>query len=123
MEYLVIAETADLRPPPGSTTRSHLRSIMQATCIPQICRTIEAANGRIRKVNPTDVIATIAGTGNSTSGSNGDGGPAISAKLYEPVAVAVDAASNVYIAEFNKVRIRKVTQTGIITTIAGNATV
>jgi len=60
--------------------------------------------------------------GNSTVGYTGDGGPAIAAQLNLPQCVAVDAAGNVYIADwFNNV-IREVTVNGNITTIAGNGT-
>ena len=64
------------------------------------------------------IITTIAGNGNP--GYSGDGGPATSAQLQYPAAVAVDASGNVYIADWANERIRKVTaSTGIITTVAG----
>ena len=60
-----------------------------------------------------------AGTGNG--GYSGDGGPATSAELYSPYGVTFDAAGNLYIADTDNNRIRKVTAaTGAITTIAGN---
>ncbi len=82
----------------------------------------DTSNNRIRKVNAsTGVITTIAGTG--TSGFSGDLGPATAAKLNHPSGVAVDSAGNVYIADGDNRRIRKVTvSTGIITTVAGNGT-
>ena len=79
-------------------------------------------NHRIRKVTvSTGIITTIAGTG---SGSySGDNGAATSAALYYPWGVALDASNNIYIADSNNNRIRKVTvSTGIITTIAGTGT-
>ena len=78
--------------------------------------------GVVRKViASTGVIATIAGTG--TQGYSGDGGPATSAQLNNPMAVAVDAAGNVYISDQNNNRIRKVdASTGVITTVAGTGT-
>jgi trimeric autotransporter adhesin len=80
------------------------------------------SNQRVRKVTAgTGIITTIAGTG--TGGYSGDGGPATSAKLFTPNAVAVDASGNVYIADWWNQRIRKITaSTGIITTIAGTGT-
>jgi sugar lactone lactonase YvrE len=74
----------------------------------------------IRKVTAaTGIIATVAGGG--TAGYAGDGGPATSAKLEQPDAVAVDGAGNLYIADTNNFVIRKVAAaTGIITTVAGN---
>lgn len=80
----------------------------------------------VRKVTAgTGVISTVAGNGYGSSsyrgGYSGDGGPATSAELYWPTAVAVDNAGNLYIADTTNQVIRKVTaSTGIITTLAGN---
>ena len=74
-------------------------------------------NHRIRKITPGGVISTVAGT---TFGYSGDGGPAISAQLYNPFGVTVDSSGNLYIADTSNHRIRKVTTDGIINTIAGN---
>ena len=74
-------------------------------------------NHRIRKVTPTGIISTVAGTG--TRGSGGDGSPAIAAQLNDPAGVAVDAAGNLLIADTYNHRIRKVTPTGIISTVVG----
>jgi trimeric autotransporter adhesin len=81
-----------------------------------------AAGGSIRKVVPsTGIITTVAGS--YLNGFSGDGGPATSAALSFPQAVAVDSAGNLYIADSDNNRIRKVTvSTGIITTVAGNGT-
>ena len=65
-------------------------------------------------------IATVAGS--STFGYSGDGGPATSAQLNFPNGVAVDAAGNLYIADTENFRIRKVGTSGTITTVAGNGT-
>ena len=82
----------------------------------------DAGNNRIRKVTiSTGIISTIAGTG--TAGYSGDNGAATSATLFNPYGVGLDTASNVYIADTNNHRIRKVTiSTGIITTFAGTGT-
>ncbi len=61
-------------------------------------------------------VNTIAGNG--TWGFSGDGGPATSAMMGPPTGVAVDAAGNLYITDDVNSRIRKVSPTGIITTIA-----
>jgi hypothetical protein len=74
---------------------------------------------RIRKVDRNGVISTVAGNG--TAGFSGDGGPATSASLNAPAAVAVDGSGNVYTAELDH-RVRKVDARGIITTVAGNGT-
>ena len=77
-------------------------------------------NNRIRKITAsTGIIRTIAGNG--TAGFLGDGGQATQARLSSPRSVSLDCSGNVYIADYNNDRIRKVTvSTGIITTIAGN---
>jgi len=75
-------------------------------------------NSRVRKVSG-GTITTVAGNG--TSGFSGDGGPATSAKLYGPMAIAVDPAGDIYIADWGNHRIREVSG-GTITTIAGNGT-
>src|ERR1022692_533431 len=74
----------------------------------------------IRKVAAAaGVITTVAGNG--AAGYSGDGGPATSAKLDQPYAVAVDGPGNIYIADTANNVIRKVAAaTGIITTVAGN---
>ena len=77
--------------------------------------TADNNNLRIRKVS-NGVITTVAGTG--MYGFGGDNGPAASAQLIDPQAVAVDSAGNLYIAEAN--RIRKVSN-GVITTVAGTS--
>jgi sugar lactone lactonase YvrE len=77
----------------------------------------DTRNARIRKVNPAGTITTVAGTG--AEGFAGDGGPAASAQLYAPLAVAVDTPGNLYIADTYNHRIRKVTPEGAISTVAG----
>ena len=78
-------------------------------------------NNRVRRVGPDGVITTIAGTGQE--GFSGDGGPATQARLNVPSDVAVDAQGNVYIADSNNHRIRRVGPNGVITTIAGTGPV
>ena len=79
----------------------------------------DASNNRIRKITAaTGIITTVAGNGNSTF--SGDGGLATSAQINNPAGVYLDAAGNLYIAENNNQRVRKVDTSGIITTIAGN---
>jgi sugar lactone lactonase YvrE len=80
----------------------------------------DEVNMRIRKVSAPGIITTIAGNG--TQGYSGDGGLAINAELYQPTGLALDASGNLYIADELSNRIRKVTTSGIITTIAGNGT-
>ena len=77
-------------------------------------------NHRIRKVNASGVITTVAGNGAGAFG--GDGGPATAAKLNFPVGVALDGSGNIYITDGANNRIRKVNPSGIISTVAGNGT-
>ena len=80
------------------------------------------AGNRVRKVSPSGTITTVAGTGANGTGSfsNGDGGLATKATLANPSGVAVDTAGNLYIADSNVSRVRKVSPSGIITTYAGS---
>lgn len=74
-------------------------------------------NNVIRKITSAGVISSFAGTG--VPGYSGDGGPATSAKLNDPGAVAVDGSGNVYISDTGNQRIRLVNSVGTITTFAG----
>lgn len=80
----------------------------------------DSYNDRIRKVNTSGIITTVAGIG--SPGFTGDGGAATAAKLYEPTGVCVDDMGNIFIADNNNNRIRKVNTSGIISTVAGNGT-
>jgi len=74
-------------------------------------------NDRIREVNASGVITTIAGNG--TPGFSGDGGPALAAEVNVPNDVDLDSAGNLYIADSGNNRVRKIDTTGIITTVVG----
>lgn len=71
----------------------------------------------VRKVSTSGIITRYAGTG--TFGHSGDGGAATSAKIGTPFGLAVDTAGNLYIADASQHNIRKVSKTGIISTVAG----
>ncbi len=72
---------------------------------------------RIRKVNASGIISTIAGTG--VAGFSGDGGLAISAQIQQIIGISIDVSGNVYFADANNQRIRKINTAGIISTVAG----
>ena len=76
----------------------------------------DGSNHRIRKVDTSGNISTVAGT---TKGFSGDGGPATSAQLNDPTDVAVDSSGNLFIADWPNNRIRKVDSSGNISTVAG----
>ena len=65
-----------------------------------------------------NLITTIAGDG--TTGFYGDGGPATFSKLFFPVGIVVDDTNNVYIADLDNYRLRKVNTLNIINTVAGD---
>jgi trimeric autotransporter adhesin len=72
---------------------------------------------RVRRVDPSGIIATVAGDGYLYS--VGDGGPAAMAQLYLPSALALDSAGNLFIADSGTERVRQVTPDGTMTTLAG----
>jgi uncharacterized protein (TIGR03437 family) len=67
----------------------------------------DSGNNRIRVVTPAGMIMTVAGNGKF--GSSGDGGPATSARLNCPSGVALDSAGNLYVADSENSRVRKLT--------------
>ncbi|GAA4468623.1 hypothetical protein GCM10023093_26580 [Nemorincola caseinilytica] len=78
----------------------------------------DAGNNVVRKIDATGIISTFAGTG--VSGYSGNGGAATLAKLNSPVAIATDAAGNVYIADNGNHLVRVVNVSGFIKNYAGN---
>lgn len=74
-------------------------------------------SSRIRKVDISGIISTIAGNG--VPGFSGDGGAALLAQLNNPTDICIDGNNNLYIADFGNKRVRKINSSGVITTIAG----
>lgn len=75
----------------------------------------DSSNHRIRKITPTGVVTTLAGTG--TPGATD--GPGNSATFSDPRGVAVDADGNVYVADFGSSLLRRITPAGVVSTLAG----
>ena len=75
-------------------------------------------NNCIRKVDTNGIITKVAGNG--TNGFTGDGGVATNARISSPLGIFLDTAGNLFFADSQNNRIRKVATTGIITTVAGN---
>jgi len=77
----------------------------------------DSANDRLRRIDPTGIITTIAGTG--VGGFSGDGGPATKARLSFPEGIAVGPDGSIYFGDEGNARVRKIDPDGIITTVAG----
>jgi sugar lactone lactonase YvrE len=73
-------------------------------------------NNRIRAISPQGEVITLAGTGREGSAD----GPANVAEFFSPTGVAVDSAGNVYVADFDNHKVRKITPNGTVTTLAGS---
>ena len=78
----------------------------------------DTGNSAVRRVATNGVISTVAGTGDR--GFSGDGGPAPTAQLIRPVSVAVGQDGSLFISDSNDRRVRRVDDTGTITTFAGD---
>ncbi len=95
---------------------------MTSTSAPFSAVTTDAANGFTLSYFAFNAatIATWAGTG--VGGYSGDGGAATAARLSQPSQAVLDAAGDLYLADINNNRIRKITAAGTITTVAGTGT-
>ncbi|MCW3123120.1 MAG: hypothetical protein JWQ38_2612 [Flavipsychrobacter sp.] len=78
---------------------------------------IDQDNSVIRKISAAGIITTIAGDGTLAYG--GDNGPATNASMHFPMSMAIDNAGNVFFADKTNNRVRKISTSGIMTTIAG----
>jgi streptogramin lyase len=76
------------------------------------------SNHAIRKVTPAGMVTTLAGLAGTFGAANGTGSVA---RFYQPYGVAVDSATNVYVADSGNYTIRKVTPAGVVTTLVGLA--
>lgn len=80
----------------------------------------DGGSNTIRKVTPLGIISTYAGTANR--GFAGDGGAALLARFNYPADLAIDGVDNLYVADQNNYRIRKIDGDGMVTTVVGNGT-
>lgn len=78
----------------------------------------DTGNGRIRKVDTSGIITTIAGTGGCDFG--GDNGLAVNAKFCGPIGLAIDSSGNLFFSDSDNFRIRKIYLDGIIATVVGS---
>lgn len=102
----------------GAATAAHLRNPVSAKfdAVGNLYFA-DYNNHRIRKIDVAGVITTIAGTG--APSFSGDGGAATAATFNNPIGLAVDASGNIYVADRNNNRIRKISSAGVVTTVAG----
>lgn len=78
----------------------------------------DSSSQRIRRVTSDGTISTIAGNG--VKGYSGDGGPATAANLATPLGMAMDSLGNLYFADGDNNRIRRISPGGVITTVVGD---
>jgi hypothetical protein len=78
----------------------------------------DVQNNRVRKIDTSGIITTIAGNG--TAGYSGDGGKATDAELNDPQQLGMGPNGDLFVVDFKNSRIRKIDKDGIISTVAGN---
>lgn len=79
----------------------------------------EVSNHTIRKITPAGVVSLFAGSPDAISGATD--ATASAAKFNSPAGLAIDAANNLYVADSSNHTIRKITPTGVVSTVAGLA--
>ena len=77
----------------------------------------DSGNNRVRRIDTEGVVSTVAGNGRAAT--SGDGGPALSAAVWNPTGLALDDEGNLYVSQPDDNRIRRVDTTGAIVTVAG----
>ncbi len=82
----------------------------------------DTRNNTIRKITPAGVVSTFAGTANAFVGGNADGTGA-AARFFSPSGIVIDSSNNIFVADMENSRIRKITPSAVVTTFAGGGTV
>ena len=78
----------------------------------------DSRNSTVRKISPDGAVTTLAGT--ALQGGSADGSGA-AARFSQPFGIAVDSGGNVYVSDASLMTIRKITPTGVVTTLAGSS--
>jgi len=81
----------------------------------------DTANNSIRKITPTGVVSTLAGSARGPAGSGSVDGTGAAASFGQPTGITVDSAGNLYVADTTYSIIRKITPAGVVSTLAGSA--
>jgi len=106
--------------PPNLPGRSASLSGPQSVAVDKAGNVFFVDQYDVLRLDATTGVLTLV-AGNETQGFSGDNGPATSAQLNSPEGVAVDSAGNLFIADTQNCRIRRVAN-GVITTVAGIGT-
>jgi len=123
---LVSAQIYDISTFAGGAPIATPSSSLQQAIEPSSILTDPAGNfyftsdNSVYRVDTNGILTRVAG--NSRAGYSGDGGPALSAQLNHPSGLAFDGAGNLLIGDAQNFRVRRVSNTGIITTLAGDGT-
>ena len=105
----------------GPATAAQLNLVHGVALLPDGSMVLaDTSNHRIRRVAPNGTITTVAGTG--TFGFSGDGGPATSAQIAAPRGIATLPDGSILFPDSGNHRVRRISPTGVITTVAGNGT-
>jgi len=105
----------------GSATSAQLNLVHGVALLPDGSMVLaDTSNNRIRRVSPNGTITTVAGTG--TFGFSGDGGPATAAQIAAPRGIATLPDGTILLPDSGNHRVRRISPTGVITTVAGTGT-
>src|SRR6185436_10315626 len=118
----VVDSAASVNLPPGAPPGFAPPSIKPGIAVDATGNLLVADFGgsRIRRITPAGASSNVAGSG--TSGFRGDGGPATSALLTSPRTPVMDVANNLYFIDDGSARVRRISSSGVISTVAGNGT-